>query len=388
MIFTNKYNPRELEELLVSKEKILLLKTHILERKPILVNGPTGCGKTSLAFVLAKQLNYEVLELNASDRRSKNNLESVLAPSIKEGSLFYSGRLILIDDVEAISNREDRGGLLTLINLISQTKWPIIITSTDIHDFKFSKLKSKCALVELDRIKDSDIFDVLKKICEKENILYDPLILKELAEKSKGDLRAAINDLQSLSSNKQIDSLHQLGEREREENILTVLKNIFKLNEIKKVINSFDDANVDLDEAALWLDENIPREYLEDKDLSEAYNNLSKADVFNGRIRKRQYWRFSFYRNFFLTAGISLAKSRNYLNYLAYKRTNRLLKLFWAKQKNLKKKEISKKIAEKTHCSQKKAFKDTTPFIQLIYRKEEAIEDLDLTEEEILWLRK
>ncbi len=388
MMLTNKYKPESFNDLFISREKLLQLKKFVLEKRPVIVNGPTGCGKTCLAHVLAKELSYEILELNASDTRNKDNLELILIPGIKEASLFSKGRLILIDDVEALSGNEDRGGLITLIQLIVESKWPIIITSSDIHDFKFSKLKSRCGLIELEEVKNENVFNLLKKICEKEGIIYDPLILKELAERSNGDLRAAINDLQSLSINKQLDSLNKLDEREREKDILEVLKNIFKLKDINKVINGFEEANIDLDEATLWIDENLPREDLENKDLEKADESVSKSDVFNGRIRKWQYWRFLIYRNFFLTAGISLAKTREYLSYSSYKKSGKLLKLFWAKQKNMKKNGIARKIAEKIHCSNKKAKIGVLPYLKILYERGYEIDDFGLDKEEIEYLRK
>ncbi len=387
MIFTKKYEPKKVDNLFTEKEKILQLKKAVLERRPVIINGPTGCGKTCLVHVLAKELNYEVLELNASESRNKANLEGVLGPGSKEGSLFFRGRLILVDDVEALSGTKDRGGLPTLISFLEESKWPIVFTTSDISDFKFSKLKSKCSLIELEKVKDIHVFELLKKICEKEHIIYDPLVLRELAEISKGDIRSAINDLQSLSSNKQLDSLEEVGKRERKEDILNSLKTIFKSKEINKVINVFNEADVDLDEALLWLDENIPREYLEVKDLNNAYDSLSKSDVFNGRIRKWQYWRFLVYRNFFLTGGISLAKSRDYLSYQSYKRSGRLLKLFWARQRNMKKKAIAEKISVKMHCSNKRALHDFIPYLQIIYRHGETIDDVELSTDEIEWLR-
>ena len=275
----------------------------------------------------------------------------------------------------------------TLVQFIEESKWPIIITTSDIHDFKFSKLKSRCGLIELPSVAHESIYYLLCKVCDCENIIYDPIILKELAVQAEGDARAALNDLQLLCHDKQLDSLEYLGKRERELDILLALKNIFKLRETNKVISSFDDANIDLDEAVLWIDENLPREYLEHVDLERAYNSISISDIFQGRIRRRQYWRFLVYRNFFLTVGVSLAKDKEYLSYYTYKRSGRLLKMFWAKQKNMKKKSIAKKIAEKTHCSLKKTMKDTLSHIHFLYKQKQDITELELSKEEVEWLQ-
>ena len=89
-----------------------------------------------------------------------------------------------------------------------------------------------------------------------------------------------------------------------------------------------------------------------------------------------------------MTAGVALAKEMPYLSYSSYKRSSRLLKLFWAKQRNLKKMTIAQKIAEKTHCSTKRVLQDVLPFIRLIYKSGKSIEDLGLNDDEVEWLRK
>ena len=228
---------------------------------------------------------------------------------------------------------------------------------------------------------------MLKNICEKEGIAYEELVLKELASKSNGDFRSALTDLETLSQDKKLFSLDGLGEREREGEIQTALYRVMKGKKISAVLNSFNDANVSHDEAALWLDENLAKEYINKSDLNEAYRSMSLADVFNGRIKRRQYWRFLVYRNFFLTAGVALSKSQDYLSYSSYKRSGRLLKLFWAKQKNMKKISIAERFSEKMHCSKKRFIKEIFPFIKLIYKSGKML-NVDLTKDEIDYLTK
>src|SRR3989344_1212728 len=110
---------------------------------------------------------------------------------------------------------------------------------------------------------------------------------------------------------------------------------------------------MDLNEIRLWIDENLPLEY-KDRDLFNAYEVLSKADVFNGRIMKKQYYRFLVYVDALLSVGIALAKKEKRTGFVAYKKTDRILKLWIAKQKYSKKREIAKKIANCVHCSEKK----------------------------------
>ncbi|MFH1592255.1 MAG: replication factor C large subunit [Candidatus Woesearchaeota archaeon] len=387
MKLLERYKPKTINHLLIDKEKINDIKRFIVEKKPLIISGPTGSGKTTLVYLLAKDMDYEVLEINASDNRNKNTIEEVLLPAIKEASLFAKGRLILIDDVEALSGTSDRGGIQALANILPQTKWPILLTTSDHSSKKLAPIRKKTGLVELNTPSTQALVSFLTQLCDQEKIVYNPKILEELANKNKGDIRAILMDLHSSIKNNALEAITGLGDRERKESVSTALSQVFRGKDFKKVINSFYDTNIDLDEAMLWLDENLPREYLKKEELFRAYNYLSKSDIFNKRIRRWQYWRFLVYRNFFMTSGINLSRNSNILSYPEYKRSTRLLKYFWANQKNLKRKEIARKIAEKTHISISKATKEVLPLIKLIYKNGQELEDLGLTPEETEWLK-
>ena len=118
---------------------------------------------------------------------------------------------------------------------------------------------------------------------------------------------------------------------------------------------------------------------------------LSKADVFKRRIKRWQYYRFLVYINALITAGIASAKKEKYRELVQYKPTGRILKLWWAKQKSMKKKAIAEKIALKTHSSKKEILKSTMPYIPVLFRNKDMakylVKELDLDNEEIEWLK-
>jgi len=108
-------------------------------KKALILNGPVGTGKTSIALALAKEEGLELFELNASDLRNRSSLEAVLRPSVEQQSLFKKSKVILMDEADGITG-SDRGGVPELIALISKTNFPIIITANDIWQKKFSLL--------------------------------------------------------------------------------------------------------------------------------------------------------------------------------------------------------------------------------------------------------
>lgn len=141
-----------------------------------------------------------------------------------------------------------------------------------------------------------------------------------------------------------------------------------------------------LDEVFLWLEENLPLEY-KGKELYLAFNALSKADVFRGRIYRQQHWRFLIYQNFLLSAGVASAKTKPKSGFTSYQKPSRILKIWMINQKNLQKKAISEKIAGFLHISKRRAKQDFPILKAIIKDKPETLRKLGLEAEEIEFIR-
>ena len=225
----------------------------------------------------------------------------------------------------------------------------------------------------------------MQNICEKEGILVDADLLTELAVKAKGDLRAAINDLQTLSQIKN-DIPIILDERNKETDIFNSLRRIFKEKPTNELLGIFDSVNMSIDEIFLWMEENIPAEY-KGEELARAYELLAKADVFKGRIYKQQYWRFLVYENILLSYGIASSKKNPKTGFTAYKKPMRILQIWMNNQKTAQKKSICEKYAQYCHVSQKRAMYEF-PTIKLILKTNPSVQkELKLEEDEINFLK-
>ena len=334
--------------------------------KYLLIYGDTGTGKTSFAYALAKDYNYEVVEMNSSLVRNKEQIDKVIGIASKQKSLFYSGKIILIDEVDNISGQQDRGGVQAIANVISESSYPVILTANDPWDTKLSSIRKQCRMVEFKKPDYLTVFGILKEICEKEGIIYNESALKSIARRSGGDIRGAINDLDvlNLDKNQTIDT-DVIGDREKTESVANALKLIFKSRKSENVLGVFEKADIPLDEAFLWIDENITNEYL-GKELTYAYEAMSRADVFKGRIRRQQHWRFLVYINALLTAGVATAKSKKNSRIVEYKKTKRLLKIWIMNRKMASVKETAKDLGSLMHMSSKKVMKEVMPFMQIL----------------------
>jgi len=355
------------------------------KKKALVLHGPAGTGKTTLAYVIAKETNSEIFELNASDLRNKIKLQEILKPAIEQKSLTKKAKIILVDEVDGIS-AVDRGGLTELISLISTTPYPVIITANDIWDRKLSSLRRISELAKLKEINYNIVKDVLFDILRKENLFLNKNLITSIAVRAKGDLRAAINDLQTVSRMKD-PSLLTLDERNKELDIFNALKMIFKGKPNKETLQLFDSVKMPIDELILWVEENIPAEY-KDEELAKAYDTLSKVDVFKGRIYKQQYWRFLVYENILLSYGIAASKQGIKTGFTSYKKPTRILKIWLNNQRTMKKKSISQKYAEYVHVGQKRAMNEFPIIKQIINSNPKIAEELKLTEDELVYLAK
>jgi replication factor C large subunit len=396
-----KYRPRIASDLVNQAEAVKQLKDYITgyssQRKhAVLLYGPPGTGKTSIVHALGRDLGLEVVEVNASDFRNAVKIDAVVGQASKQMSLFAKGKLILVDEVDGLSGNQDRGGVQALMQLMKGSAHPLVLTAHDPYEQKLSKLRQQCMLLEFAHLSYSDVYAKLASICEQEGISFDEHALKSLSRRSGGDLRAATNDLQSLTEVKKElrkEDLEHLPDREQAMSVSDALLRIFKTSDVSIALASLDNVDEDLDQIALWIDENLPKEYRNPSDLVRAYEHLSRGDVFKGRIRRWQHWRFLAYMAAHLTAGVATAKDEKNREQVQYTRAGRLLKIWMANQRYAKRKAIAEKVALHTHTSLKVAIRDTLPYLQAAVKgtDESAVmisDELELSADEIAWLKR
>lgn len=395
-LFTLKYAPKNSDQVFGQQKAVEELKDFMVNykkknHKAALLLGPIGCGKTSSVYALAKELKYDVLELNSSDMRNAENITQFLGSALGQQSLFFTPKIVLIDEVDNISGVADRGCVPALLKAIEKSSFPVILTANDIEDHKFKALAKASQVISYHKLQYKTVAHCLEWVCEQEGIEFDEKAINSLARHVDGDMRAALLDLHVCSQKKNISfgQVSTLYGRKRTETILNALMIIFKSSSVETALPVLENVDLEPRDVIHWIDENMPKEYSSPKALARGYEHLSRADVFQGRIMKRQHWRFLAYINDLLTAGISSAKEERNSEFVAYRQTMRFLRLWQAKMKNAKKKEIAQKLAQKTHTSNSVA-EHQIPYLRAIFRRgsgNSIAEELELSEEEVGWLK-
>ncbi len=383
--------PKKEEDIKGQETALRELKAFLSSFKPgkaAIIWGPVGCGKTSLVHALASSLNKEVFEINASDARNKAQIEDVVKAASQQHSLlgFGKGKIILFDEADGLSGMKDRGGAAALSSIIKESVFPIILTAIEPYHKKLKPVRKTSVLIECSPLSHEVILERLEEVCTKENITYKKEVLKEVARRVGGDMRAALTDVEVLASSGDINTLGIFNERDYTETMEAALVKVFKTSKANIARDAFFNVAENIDQQMLWIDENLPRAY-SSNDLAAAYDNVSKADVFLGRIRRWQHWRFLVYASALLSAGVALSNQEPATT-TTYKQPTRILQLWMAKMKYHKRQEIARKIAEYCHTSTKRAVQDIVPYVQVMVKHDVLLPEFDLSEEEVAWLQK
>ncbi len=389
MDWTEKYRPTTLDDVAGNtdaKKKLVRWANQWGKGKPrkkaVILAGKAGIGKTSAALALANDMGWDVIEMNASDQRNKYAIQDVVGRSAVDDTFAPNGEfipykegkrtLIILDEADNIFGKEDFGGIQETSNVISQTEQPIILIANDYYYLRrrSRNLSEKLQKIDFEPLHERDVALLLRDICKAEEIGYDIDALKELAKRSDGDVRSAVRDLQSIaigSDQIKLEDLDVLGYRNRAAEIFPSLRTILQgidPHSSREVIRDLDEEPRNL---ITWIDENIPREYTDSKELVNGFDSLSKADVFLGRVYSTQYYRFWAYASDLMSAGVTLAKEHPHRGFRKYAFPTWIRKMTASKNKRSIRTSLSKKIAKHTHATSDRVATDVLPYFQHLF---------------------
>jgi replication factor C large subunit len=320
--WSSRFRPCTLKEIAGNERAIRQLQTwlkswgkRIPKQRAAFLYGPPGVGKTCSVIALADDLGYDLMEVNASDYRTKKNLDALIGRSIRQRvTITGKPRMILFDELEGVSGRQDFGGIGAIASIIKATEIPVVLVATSMGERwadKFRPLRDISLHIEYDHVPFSQILARLRTIVEELGIEVDEDVLELLADRSEGDLRSTINDLEAIAQGRTRVTMAEasgLSARDRKDYTPDALMKMFSaktLWEARRIISS---AHISYDDLFNWIYENLPLVLDDPLELAEGMDALSRADIHQTRARRTQNYRLIKYMFNEMTGGVSLAR--------------------------------------------------------------------------------
>jgi replication factor C large subunit len=305
-LLSEKLRPKKLAQLVGNEEGRLevlrWLKHWKTGAKPLFLTGPPGVGKSTSIYTAANELGYTVLEYNASDVRTRERLKEALSPTLENASLFEKEKMIIfLDEIDGISGRSDYAGMDFVLDFIENATMPVAMAANLEDTQKLRKLEQKSLVVRFTLVPADILTIYLRSISSREGLEVPEDVLEGIAKISRGDVRQAINELQTVSGKVIVGSAtdHQFMS---DSSALDAVLKAQTLSEGLTLLRQYDVQPYDKIRAlydSVVSAKNLP---LESK--LESLEKIAQADLILGRIQKEQSWRLLRYFDRFLAGAV------------------------------------------------------------------------------------
>jgi len=342
-------------------------------REAVVLHGSPGVGKTSAAHALANDMGWETVELNASDQRTADVIERFAGRAARNATLGGSAagggatggdtasrQLVILDEADNIHGNYDRGGASAITKLVKESGQPIVLIANDYYDMARG-LRNATQEIEFRDVSARSIVPVLRDVCRKEGIEFESDALERIAERNRGDLRGAINDLQAATEGRDSIAVEDVvtGDRDKALGLFPFLDAVLKEESAEEALQSAYAVDETPDDLTKWIENNVLDVY-DPTESVRAYDFLANADVWLGRVRATQnytYWRYATDN---AAAGVAAARDGEKGGWTRYGRPQ-----FWSSS-DATADEVVGRIAAESGCSVATARREVLPFLQAV----------------------
>ena len=394
MNWAERHRPKDLDDIVANPTAVAELRKWAAawqrgrpDKKAVILQGPPGIGKTSAALALAKEMGWSVVEMNASDSRNAEAIRKVATRGAVLQTFSDSGeflradqggrKLIVLDEADNVFGREDRGGIGAIVETIQTSGQPIVLIANDYYGLtrRSSSLKRLSKTIKFQPIHDDAMKNILRTIATEEGVEAASEVLDVIVERSSGDLRSAINDLESLAIGKDTvrgTGTKALGYRDRERTIFPAIEEILRSGDARRAKEAATGLDESPEDLILWVDQNLGHEFGRPDDLARGYDALSRADVFLGRARRRQSFGLWSYAKELMSSGVASArKGRGRGGQLEF--PYYLIQMARSRAQRGARTSLATKLARHLHVSRTLVLDELLPTIRMLFQGDEEL---------------